>query len=605
MNKDELTNSILAYIDEVKTDYAILINGEWGSGKTFFIRNQLFNEVKKKYPSALCCVHVSLNGLENLDEIYQKIVVGLLSNQKVAGIGFGMLKTLLELDIEIPKIGLKTKNIVNVLKNTSLVIAKDSSSSPDLLLCFDDLERMSTKMPIEAVLGYIYSNFIERKHMKVLLISNEAKIESSAYLHGKEKIVGRTFLFTPSVREIFPQILSEIVSSNKSRERIETEKEFLLTLFESYKISNLRTLQFLLRALDVICHAIPKLKAETFHKVAFFTAILSFEYRKGALGLEDTYRLNNLHVMSLAKSIAKTQERETPSYEDNFYNTYVLTHSDEYQYFRSIVDLVFSGYFDRESFRSEIRSLEPVNLSPEQKVTQKILHFRQLNDEDFENAIKEVSDYLLKGSYGIQDFLNLSLLLTYFYDKGLLSEDPKTMLKTASEIVTDRMQDDDIKAYWTLGDVWTSSGEGTQTFREIKAFIEKSIKDKTDTQKRSLVKNFFSALLRGDNNAWVLYRDIEPLSIFLYVDIEELASSILSASPAVVSSFFSELLRYRYLRISNVRDFHNNEISVLSALTNIIKKGVDSLTDQPLRKFIFNELIGNLEKVMAHLEKEK
>ncbi|MDP2754222.1 MAG: P-loop NTPase fold protein [Nitrospirota bacterium] len=594
----------MAYIDELKTDYAILINGEWGSGKTFFITNQLFSSVKNKYPS-MRCVHISLNGLENLDEIYQKIVVELLSNQKIAGIGFGMLKTLLELDIEIPKIGLKPANIVKVLKNTSLVIAKESSSSPDLLLCFDDLERISSKTTIEAVLGYIYANFIERKRMKVLLISNEAKIESSAYMHGKEKIVGRTFLFTPSLRAVFSQILSEIVICKNSRERIETEKEFLLTLLEGYKIINLRTLQFLVRALHVICSAVLELKEETFHKVAFFTAILSFEYRKGTLVLEDAYKLNNFATMELSKSLRKSQEGETPSYEEYFYNTYVLLHRNEYEYFRSIIDLVFSGYFDEELFLSEIKGLEPANLSPEQEAKQKILHFRQLNDNELQKAIKEVSDYLLNGAYGIKDFLELSLFFTHFYDKGLISEDPKTILESASKILIDRMQDDKIKAYSLYGDIWISSEGATQTFREIRAFFEKSIKDKKDIQKRSSIRDFFSALLKGDSNAWVLYKDIESDSIFLYVDPEELASSIVSALPAGLTSL-SELFKYRYLRITNIRDFHNNEIPVLTTLMNIIKeRGINNLNDKPLRKYIVNELLEDLGRVIAHLAKEK
>src|SRR5208283_2530975 len=118
---NSLTSSILAYLDELETDYAVLINGEWGSGKTYFVKNQLFSSIRKHHRD-MRCIHISLNGLEELDEIYVKIVVGLLSNQKSARIGSGMLKTLLQLDIEIPKVGLKSKNIANVLKNTSLVI---------------------------------------------------------------------------------------------------------------------------------------------------------------------------------------------------------------------------------------------------------------------------------------------------------------------------------------------------------------------------------------------------------------------------------------------------------------------------------------------------
>ena len=41
---DDLIESILDYVRSDYTDYAIMINGEWGSGKTYFWNNQ----VKKK-----------------------------------------------------------------------------------------------------------------------------------------------------------------------------------------------------------------------------------------------------------------------------------------------------------------------------------------------------------------------------------------------------------------------------------------------------------------------------------------------------------------------------------------------------------------------------
>jgi hypothetical protein len=602
MSVHNLIDSIVAYIEELKTDYAILINGQWGCGKTFFITHDLFTSLKDKYPK-MRCVHISLNGLENLDEIYQKIVVELLSTQELARVGFGLLKTLLELDIEIPKIGLKSKNIINVLKNTSLVIAKESNVTPDMLLCFDDLERISGKTTIEGVLGYIYANFIERKHMKVLLISDESKIESSVYTHGKEKIIGRTFLFTPSIQAIFSHLLNEIVSDAKSREQIETEKEFLLTLFKDYKITNLRTVQFIMRALAVISASAPMIKAETFHNITFFTAILSFEYRKGALDLEKAYKLKDINNIELLKSLRKKSAQEEPSYEETFYDVYIRPHRNEYDFFSSIVDMIFSGLLDKELFLSDVKSLEPDNLSPEQLSKQKIFQFRELQDEDFQNTVKEVYNYMLKGAYGITAFLQLSLHLTYFYDKGIITEDPKTILQKASRIVVDRMQDDDINTYLQFGRIQIRSDSASPTYQAIRTSIDKAIADSKNAEKTSSIKTFFTTLLKGDNNAWRLYNNIESELIFLFVDLKDLASSILSASSDGVASF-SAIFEHRYLRISNARDIYNKEIPALSTLLNIIKEGATDLNDKPLRKFIINELIENIVKVIEHLNIE-
>ena len=45
---DELVESVMDYIRKPYTDHAIMINGEWGSGKTYFWNNK----VKSKIESA-------------------------------------------------------------------------------------------------------------------------------------------------------------------------------------------------------------------------------------------------------------------------------------------------------------------------------------------------------------------------------------------------------------------------------------------------------------------------------------------------------------------------------------------------------------------------
>ena len=46
---EELVESILDYIRSDYTDYAIMINGEWGSGKTYFWNNK----IRKKIDSTI------------------------------------------------------------------------------------------------------------------------------------------------------------------------------------------------------------------------------------------------------------------------------------------------------------------------------------------------------------------------------------------------------------------------------------------------------------------------------------------------------------------------------------------------------------------------
>ena len=43
---EDLVESILDYVRSDYTDYAIMINGEWGSGKTYFWNNKIRKKLK-------------------------------------------------------------------------------------------------------------------------------------------------------------------------------------------------------------------------------------------------------------------------------------------------------------------------------------------------------------------------------------------------------------------------------------------------------------------------------------------------------------------------------------------------------------------------------
>lgn len=42
-----ITTNVLNYINTPSTDYALLINGAWGSGKTYYIKYSLNKEISK------------------------------------------------------------------------------------------------------------------------------------------------------------------------------------------------------------------------------------------------------------------------------------------------------------------------------------------------------------------------------------------------------------------------------------------------------------------------------------------------------------------------------------------------------------------------------
>jgi ABC-type polar amino acid transport system ATPase subunit len=86
MNKTGgLVEIIKEFICKPKKDRALLINGEWGSGKTFFIMNQLkLKKIEK--------IYLSLKGINSVEEIADNIIKQIIFKTSMIGSCLGALE---------------------------------------------------------------------------------------------------------------------------------------------------------------------------------------------------------------------------------------------------------------------------------------------------------------------------------------------------------------------------------------------------------------------------------------------------------------------------------------------------------------------------------
>ncbi len=71
MDFEQLNNTIKNYLDNDKTNSAIMLTGEWGSGKSYYIRNELLPYIEKDGDKK--CIVVSLYGISDIAEINKNI----------------------------------------------------------------------------------------------------------------------------------------------------------------------------------------------------------------------------------------------------------------------------------------------------------------------------------------------------------------------------------------------------------------------------------------------------------------------------------------------------------------------------------------------------
>ena len=74
-SKHPLYHLLEPYLKAESPEYAIMINGEWGSGKTYYIRNQILQDMANEEEEAqpLKILYASANGVKSIEELMFQI----------------------------------------------------------------------------------------------------------------------------------------------------------------------------------------------------------------------------------------------------------------------------------------------------------------------------------------------------------------------------------------------------------------------------------------------------------------------------------------------------------------------------------------------------
>lgn len=189
----EIVDVLINYVDESIYNYAVMIDGEWGCGKTHFIKECLYGELEKhekekaqnqKEYKPKGIIYLSLYGVKSLEEVSKQILMEsyLVKSGKAKGIlkkGTEITGKMLPVLFDIVKsktgLELESEDVSNAIGGFFSV--KDS------ILIFDDLERCNC--PVNEILGYI-NTYVEHDGMKVILVANQKEIGKSAYLENQE-----------------------------------------------------------------------------------------------------------------------------------------------------------------------------------------------------------------------------------------------------------------------------------------------------------------------------------------------------------------------------------------------------------------------------------
>lgn len=222
MNKDELLNVLLNFYKS--DENVILIDGKWGSGKTYLINEfiQNFNKLPIYY--------VSMLGSRNVNDINTNLYIEINKHSSINQI--------------VP-------SSINPLKikfneSTSLDFILKRNHDANAIIIFDDFERYSSS-DYDSFLSYV-SNLVLFK-AKVIVVSNLKELgggEKLIFDEFKEKIFDHIYkaeLFTNNVIDIKLHEFSKFVKSDslnilKSNIRLVDKVYFLLKSINKDNVFN-------------------------------------------------------------------------------------------------------------------------------------------------------------------------------------------------------------------------------------------------------------------------------------------------------------------------------------------------------------------------------
>lgn len=323
LSDEELLSEIKYYVENKFYNYAVMIDGAWGSGKTHFVKQVLLPELRKETKTS---IYISLYGVRNIGELSKKIYIEFLLKDKTDRINTTLLAGATEaLDVVsglispfIGKYGdieIKEKKIQNLVQKIIPI--------KDCILIFDDLERCNC--PMKEILGYI-NGFVEQAGMKVLIIANQAELrqkvdeqsmalqlntvlgedekldfedkhekeiynllagkntqeegtkkvsieearkrvsqvfkQPSEYERIREKIIGSIYYYRPNMKKVMRQLIENNFSYGEiGRSQLEKNLNYLADYMEKEHHVNFRTFQFFLLKMNGL---FSEIKAETY-----------------------------------------------------------------------------------------------------------------------------------------------------------------------------------------------------------------------------------------------------------------------------------------------------------------------------------------------------
>ena len=614
---ENIVNFLNGYMMNPDPQYAVLLKGKWGCGKTHFI-NHWIGACQKQdaVDKVLEPVYVSLYGLSETKQIKTAInrVLYPILYGKAAKAGKTLLNFMaaivLKCDVDLDKDGNSDFSMNSGLDLLSIFKSEDEQVKKGNLLIFDDLERCD--IPMKKLLGFL-NYFVEQCLCHLIIIGDEDKItegeNKKIFGDFKEKTIGREFEIDMDIHSALDSFVNQTPTNNfVVGHQKQIEKFFAMT-----ECNNLRILRQALwdfsRFEETMTDFLEDSRYEDIMIHVLGTYIISYcEYRGKNHQLFDAWIQYDIKGQQFDKEKIENLKSRLGNLHQRYNNIYQRLCN--YQTFK--IEFVERVLLELNTGNSIKEYVEKEYFAPEEEVRS----WSRINEVYAMSNTEFISFYrtLIDDICGIQvtDMKNLGYAIAYlvYLDSRTIKEfDEKDFnnIREALPKYWDAFQDEesvyDSRIAFSRGVNSYITTEKLKRLEDICAKFNEEYENRLKMSKNLMTRTLEELSDSNVDELCTLNKQALPdhsctydmVSIFNHVDMEKLMDNLLKLNNESLNSF-THFIRDRYNLSYNVNNWiheTNDDIKPLEEL----KEKVDEVikTEEYIRKAAFMNLSKSLD----------
>lgn len=576
MTEQQITKEILRYLKDQSYNYAVLIDGEWGSGKTYFVNNTLIpliSEQEGQSSIERSIKYISLYGCKCIEDVQENIAWSFAENARAKiqdKANWGKTGETVSGNMLLSSKKIGNAILKKFLPETSLFeIASDWLNLGSFIFVFDDLERCDCSL--NEVFGFL-NELVEHENTKVIIIANEAELSgiadvqylelqysltlddriewpkpeqasiwernnrnskqitlhemerrrgllfpekeaNSSYRRIREKLIGVSLKYTPDIVAIISEIIKNSAYDDNTKALLGERIESYASTMKYYHHNNLRTFQFFIS------------------KVSYFLEQLR------DIGIDEEYRREiSLRIIdeTFTQAIKFKSNYQPPR--DNW----TWLSKEQETSFQSIKLYVETGSFCDESFEHDVLKLNAElkanipNDDPYYLVYQQYYFHTQ---EWCEEQLGKIIEQLINNRYPISFYGKIIVAIQRLVDLGF-NEDYMRRATVQMKINISNMGE----VAQIDPDLWFVEDQGFKDkVSDIITELNDAIKDHSESASRETVveilehENWIDLLEKYVNPRKTQY--IQDTPLFSRADTEQWLKVFDEASPEEVDDF--------------------------------------------------------------------